>query len=70
MVWKICIQQLILKNHKISKEGKDPKEIELTKSNHKEQGKSPKNKNSKRKQRVLISTCSLNTDRKHRQHKS
>ena len=26
MVWKICIQQLILKNHKISKEGKDPKE--------------------------------------------
>ena len=32
MVWKICIQQLILKNHKISKEGKDPKEIELTKS--------------------------------------
>ena len=47
MVWKICIQQLILKNHKISKEGKDPKEIELTKSNHKEQGNSPKNKNSK-----------------------
>ena len=26
MVWKICIQQLILKNHKNSKEGKDPKE--------------------------------------------
>ena len=26
MVWKISIQQLILKNHKISKEGKDPKE--------------------------------------------
>jgi hypothetical protein len=37
---------IILKNHKISKEGKDPKEIELTKSNHKEQGNSPKkNKN-------------------------
>ena len=38
-------QQLISQNTIISKEGKDPKEIELTKSNHKEQGKSPKNKN-------------------------
>ena len=54
MVWKICIQQLILKNHKMSKEGKYPKEIELTKSRAIAQ---------RTKQRVLISTCL----QKHRQ---
>ena len=67
MVWKICIQQLILKNHKISKEGKDPRERGKSPARaraHKERGHKEKT------QRVLISTCSLNTGRKHRQHKS
>jgi hypothetical protein len=51
LVWKICIQQLILKNHKISKEGKDPKERGKSPTRaraHKERG--HKEKTQKRKQ--------------------
>ena len=68
MVWKISIKQLILKNHKISKEGKYPKERGKSPARaraHKERG--HKEKKTKRKLKEKTKSAHKHLFFKHRQ---